>query len=78
MNVGEGQKQAIPALGVSPGYPPGFQVAWGVSPALPHGRVGPSPPAHTLSGLRFLLTILGVPFPEGVQWCGQGLLGNYG
>ena len=67
---------------VSPGYSPGLQVAWRVSSALPHGRVGPSPPACPFSGLWFLLTILWVSFPEGVQqraWGGKGeemLLGN--
>lgn len=54
-------------VGASPGYPPRLQVARGVSPALPHGRVGPPSPTRSfaLPLLRVLLTVLGVPLPEG-------------
>lgn len=56
-----------PLLLASPCYPPGLQVARGVSPALPHGRVG-SPSSTRPLALplpRVLLTVLGVPLPEG-------------
>ena len=44
-------------------------MARGVSPALPHGRVGPPSPTRSLALplLRVLLVVLGVPLPEGVQ-----------
>lgn len=62
----------------SPGYPPRLQVARRVSPALPHGRVGPTSPTRSLPLplplLRVLLNVLGVPLPDGVQ----GLLGSWG
>lgn len=67
------------ALLASPGYPPSLQVARGVSPALPHGRVGPPSPTRTLALplLRVLLTVLGVPLPEGVRWW-RGVTGELG
>lgn len=66
-------KVGTPAPLASPGYPPRLQVARGVSPALPHGRVGPPSPARSLALalLRVLLVVLGVPLPGGVR----GLLG---
>ena len=63
------QVEVVPGFLASPRYPPSLQVAWGVSPALPHGRVGPtSPPSSlALALLRILLDVLGVPLPEGVR-----------
>lgn len=60
----------------SPRDPPRLQVARGVSPALPHGRIGPSPPSSALSFplLQILVAVLGVPLPESEQ----GLLATQG
>lgn len=63
---GSGDEGGPPA---SPGYPPRLQVARRVSPALPHGRVGPASPARSLALplLRVLLTEFGVSLPEEVR-----------
>lgn len=68
-------KVGTPVLQASPGYPARLQVARGVSPALAHGRVGPTSPTGSLAlPLLRVLTVLGVPLPEGVR----GLLGSWG
>lgn len=68
-------KAGTPALLASPGYPARLQVARGVPPALAHGRVGPTSPTRSLAlPLLRVLTVLGVPLPEGVR----GLLGSWG
>lgn len=67
---GSGSEEGGGCLLASPRYPPRLQVARGVSPALPHGRVGPTSPPRSLALplLRILLAVLGVPLPEGVRW----------